>query len=136
MCIRDRLAGPSVRARVNGGANPITGSVTGIGGAPANNVNLILSGPGGFDFDTFIARTASVNIPLGTFSIDNAIILSLIHIQMCIRARCEGLRQFGHRGEPSSVESTVDAGAGRCAGAGQRGGRFAADDCSPHNLCC
>lgn len=70
-----QLAGPSVRARVNGGANPVTGSVTGIGGAPANSVNLILSGPGGFDFNNFIARTASVNIPLGTFSIDNAIIL-------------------------------------------------------------
>lgn len=51
-----------IDARVNRRANPITGSVTAVGGTPANNVNLILSGPGGFDFDNFIARTASVNI--------------------------------------------------------------------------
>jgi hypothetical protein len=69
------LSGSSVSANVYGGASPVTGSVTGFGGAPATNVNLTLSAPGGFAFDTFSAASATVIIPDGAFSIDHALIL-------------------------------------------------------------
>ena len=69
------LAGPHVSAAVNGGSGTVGGSITGFGGGIASDVNLTLSGSGGFAFDNFFASTANVNLPLGAFSIDNALIV-------------------------------------------------------------
>ena len=68
------LAGPGISANVFGGSGPVGGSVTGFGGGMATNVNLTLSGAGGFFFDDFWAATAGVSIPYGPLSIGNAII--------------------------------------------------------------
>ena len=70
-----QLAGGNVIANVNGGAGTVTGSVTGFGGGIASDVNLTLSGAGGFAFGDFWTATASVNVPLGSFAISNALIL-------------------------------------------------------------
>ena len=69
-----QLAGPVINAVVNGGAGPVGGSVTGFGGGMAGSVNLTLSGAGGFSLGTFWSATATVDNPLGTLSIGNAII--------------------------------------------------------------
>ncbi len=69
------LAGPQVSAVVNGGPGSVGGSVTGYAGGIADNVNLVLSGSGGFAFDSFWAATASVLLPLGPLSIENALIM-------------------------------------------------------------
>ena len=69
------LAGPHVSAAVNGGPRTVGGSVTGYGGGIASDVDLTLSGSGGFAFDNFWASVASVNLPFGSFSIDNALIV-------------------------------------------------------------
>ena len=70
------LASDQITANVAGtGSGGHNGSVTGFGGIPATNVNLTLSAPGGFAFDTFSAASATVNIPDGAFSIGHALIL-------------------------------------------------------------
>jgi filamentous hemagglutinin family protein len=69
------LASDRISANVNGGAGSVGGSVTGFGGGVASDVNLTLSGPGGFAFSNFWAETANVGIPLGSFWVDNALIL-------------------------------------------------------------
>ena len=69
------LAGPLVSAVVNGGPGSVGGSVTGYAGGIADHVNLTLSGPGGFAFDSFRTSTASVLLPLGPLTIDSALIL-------------------------------------------------------------
>lgn len=69
------LAGPLVNAVVNGGPGSVGGSVTGYAGGIADHVNLTLSGPGGFAFDSFRTSTASVLLPLGPLTIDSALIL-------------------------------------------------------------
>jgi hypothetical protein len=69
------LAGASVSANVNGGAQIVSGTVTGSNGGIASTVNLTLSSPSGFAFDNFWASAASVNLPLGSFSIGSALIV-------------------------------------------------------------
>ena len=69
------LASDQISANVSGGAGSVGGSVTGFGGGIASDVNLTLSGPGGFAFSNFWAETANVNILLGSFWVDNALIL-------------------------------------------------------------
>jgi hypothetical protein len=69
-----QLAGSTVSASVNGGAGPVGGSVTGFGGGMATDVNLTLSGAGGFTLGNFWTAVAIVDNPLGTLSIGNAII--------------------------------------------------------------
>jgi len=69
-----QLAGPVIDAVVNGGVGPVGGSVTGFGGGMATDVNLTLSGAGGFSLGNFWTAAATVDNPLGTLSIGNAII--------------------------------------------------------------
>jgi hypothetical protein len=69
-----QLAGPVINAVVNGCAGPVGGSVTGFGGGMANEVNLTLSGAGGFSLGSFLANNATVDNPLGSLGIGNAII--------------------------------------------------------------
>ncbi|MCA1971679.1 MAG: hypothetical protein LDL44_02485 [Caenispirillum sp.] len=69
-----QLAGDSVSAVINGGAGTVTGFVTGFAGGVASDVNLTLSGSGGFAFSNFWTGTANVDIPLGSLSIGNALI--------------------------------------------------------------
>jgi hypothetical protein len=69
------LRGNNVTATVIGGAQPLTGSITGYAGAVASNVNLTLSGPAGFAFSDFWAANANVNILAGEFSFLNGIIV-------------------------------------------------------------
>jgi hypothetical protein len=69
-----QLSGPVIDAVVNGGAGPVGGSVTGFGGGMANEVNLTLSGAGGFSLGSFLANNATVDNPLGSLGIGNAII--------------------------------------------------------------
>ncbi|MBU0750688.1 MAG: hypothetical protein KJ787_00105 [Gammaproteobacteria bacterium] len=70
-----QLAGGNIAATVNGGAGAVTGSITGFAGGIASNVDLTLSGAGGFVLDNFWTASASVGIPVGTLAIGNAIIL-------------------------------------------------------------
>jgi hypothetical protein len=69
------LAGTTVNAAVNGGGL-VGGSVTGYNGAVASDVNLTLSSPGGFALTNFMTTTGSVNLPSGTFAVDNFIVMS------------------------------------------------------------
>jgi len=68
------LAGPQISAFINGGVDPVRGSITGYGGGIANNVDLTLSGPGGFAFDMLKAVDADINVPVGPFSVDSFLI--------------------------------------------------------------
>lgn len=68
------LGADNIYAVINGGASPVTGSVTGFGGGIASNVDLTLSGPGGFALSDFWAASASVDIPLGALSIASVLI--------------------------------------------------------------
>lgn len=69
------LASDQISANVNGGAGTVGGSVTGFGGGIASDVNLTLSGPGGFAFSNFWTGTAHVDIPLGSLWVGNALIM-------------------------------------------------------------
>ncbi len=66
-----QLAADNVNATVYGISAPVTGSVTGVGGGLANNVNLVLSNPAGFALDNFLSHTASVQVPVGPLSVAN-----------------------------------------------------------------
>jgi filamentous hemagglutinin family protein len=66
-----QLYSPSVRASVVSGSQSLTGSITGLGGALADGIDLALSGPGGFLFDRYWAESASLRIAIGALSIDD-----------------------------------------------------------------
>jgi hypothetical protein len=49
----------------------VTGSVTGVGGGQANNVNVVLSNPSGFVLNNLLSHTAQVQVPVGPLSVAN-----------------------------------------------------------------
>jgi hypothetical protein len=69
------LQGNAVDANVYGSAGSLAGTVTGYRGGMADQVTLTLSNRQGIAFDDFIARIASVDVPLGALSIANARIM-------------------------------------------------------------
>ena len=69
------LQGQRIRGTVQGGAGKVTGVVTGYRGGIAEDVQLTLSGVGGFALDKFWSNTAQVNNPVGTLTIEDARIM-------------------------------------------------------------
>jgi hypothetical protein len=64
-----QLSGTRISGSVFGGAQVVGGSITGPGGAPADNVQLSLSTPSGFAFSAFSSDYATVTIPSGWLSV-------------------------------------------------------------------
>lgn len=75
-----QLAGSDVAARVDGSAGPVTGSVTGFGGALAGHVDLWLANPWGFQFTDFLTNTGSVTVPVGPFGVDRFVVANRLRV--------------------------------------------------------
>lgn len=66
------LASNLITANVTGtGSGDHGGSVGGIGGAPASNVNLSLSSPDAFRFSSILSMTGAIDIPQGDLWVDS-----------------------------------------------------------------
>jgi hypothetical protein len=70
-----QLAGNLVTANINGGGTVVGGSVTGFNGGIASIVDLMLSSPTGFALSNLSTVTGTIDIPSGSLSITNALIV-------------------------------------------------------------
>ncbi|MBN8491680.1 MAG: hypothetical protein J0M00_09690, partial [Burkholderiales bacterium] len=76
-----QLAGDEIHAVVQGGGTPLRGTVSYGSGLPAREVDLTLSGTGGFQLSVLAARQADVWVPLGALSIDALWVLEQARIR-------------------------------------------------------
>ena len=64
-----------IQASVTGGSSPVGGSIGGFGGGPASFVNATFNSLGGFLLDSLSAASAVVNVPAGSFNVDQLLIV-------------------------------------------------------------